>query len=166
VSVRAALSQVAATSEGEKRAAAQAAVAREAALKDAEAAQDRCRVLEAELKILREDSHGRKVEEEMMKAREDTVKGRDAELEQLAQAQATERDRLQKLEKKVEAEKVQLEIKANVLAEDRECRCQNRRISGRGSQTVRLGSMVTGDGGHDVYPGSGPLDGGKTLRPA
>ena len=31
---------------------------------------------------------------------------------------------------------------------------------------MRLGSMVTGDGGHDVYPGSGPLDGGKTLRPA
>ena len=26
--------------------------------------------------------------------------------------------------------------------------------------------MVTGDWGHDVYPGSGPLDGGKTLRPA
>ena len=25
---------------------------------------------------------------------------------------------------------------------------------------------VTGDRGHDVYPGSGPLDGGKTLRPA
>ena len=26
--------------------------------------------------------------------------------------------------------------------------------------------MVTGDGGHNVYPGSGPLDGGKTLLPA
>ena len=46
------------------------------------------------------------------------------------------------------------------------CRCQNRRISGRGSRTVRLGSMVTGDGGHDVYPGSGPLYGGNTLLPA
>ncbi len=33
-----------------------------------------------------------------------------------------------------------------------------------GSRTVRLGRMVTGDKGHDVfYPGSGPLDGGKTL---
>ena len=31
---------------------------------------------------------------------------------------------------------------------------------------MRLRSMVTGDRGHDVYPGSGPLDGGKTLRPA
>ena len=25
--------------------------------------------------------------------------------------------------------------------------------------------MVTGGRGHDVYPGSGPLDGGNTLRP-
>ena len=32
-----------------------------------------------------------------------------------------------------------------------------------GSRTVHLGSMVTGDGGHDVYPGSGPLYGGNTL---
>ena len=28
---------------------------------------------------------------------------------------------------------------------------------------MRLGSMVTGDGGHDVYPSSGPLYGGNTL---
>ena len=47
-----------------------------------------------------------------------------------------------------------------------DCRCQNQRISGRGSRTVRLGSMITGDGGHDVYPGLGSLYGGKTLRPA
>ena len=46
------------------------------------------------------------------------------------------------------------------------CRCQNRRISGRGSRTMHLGSMVTGGRGHDVYPGSGPLDGGNTLHPA
>ena len=46
------------------------------------------------------------------------------------------------------------------------CRCQNRRILGRGSRTVRLGLMVTGDGGHDVYPGLGPLYGGNTLLPA
>ena len=26
--------------------------------------------------------------------------------------------------------------------------------------------MVTGGWGHDVYPGSGPLDGGNTLLPA
>ena len=83
MSVRVALSQVAATSEGEKRAAAQASVAREAALKDAEAAQDRCRVLEAELKILREehagDAHGCKAEEERMKAREDAINGLDVD---------------------------------------------------------------------------------------
>ena len=46
-----------------------------------------------------------------------------------------------------------------------ECRCQNRRISGRGSRYVRLRLMVTGSKGHNVYPGSGPLDGGKTLLP-
>ena len=46
------------------------------------------------------------------------------------------------------------------------CRCQNQRISGRGSRIVRLRPMVTEDGGHDVYPGSGPLDGGNTLLPA
>ena len=46
------------------------------------------------------------------------------------------------------------------------CRCQNRRTTGRGSRTVRLGSMVIGDRGHDVYPGSGPLYGGNTLPPA
>ena len=28
---------------------------------------------------------------------------------------------------------------------------------------MRLRSMVIGDGGHDVYPGPGPLDGGNTL---
>ena len=44
--------------------------------------------------------------------------------------------------------------------------CQNRRISGRGSRTVCLRLMVTGGGGHNVYPGSGPLDGGNTLLPA
>ena len=82
------MNQVATTSEGEKRAAAQAEAAREAALKDTEAAQGRCRMLEAELKILREeraeDARGRKAEEERMKAREVAVKGCDTELEQLA----------------------------------------------------------------------------------
>ena len=47
-----------------------------------------------------------------------------------------------------------------------ECWCQNRRISGRGSRSVRLRLMVTRSKGHNVYPGSGPLDGGKTLLPA
>ena len=42
------------------------------------------------------------------------------------------------------------------LADCTPCRCQNRQISGRGSRTVRLGSMVTGDGGHDVLPRFGP----------
>ena len=34
------------------------------------------------------------------------------------------------------------------------CQCQNRRISCRGSRTVHLRLMVTGGGGHGVYPGS------------
>ena len=39
---------------------------------------------------------------------------------------------------------------------EEDCRCQNRRISGRGSRTVRLGQMVTGDRGHFVLPRFGP----------
>ena len=30
---------------------------------------------------------------------------------------------------------------------------------------MRLRLMVTGGKGHNVYPGSGPLDGGNTLLP-
>nr|XP_020181021.1 uncharacterized protein CG45076-like [Aegilops tauschii subsp. strangulata] len=123
VSVRAALSQATVTSEKEKQAAAQAAAAREAALKDVEAAQDRYRALEAELKTLRnervEEARSRKVEEEKMKAWEDAIKGRDPELEQSAKAQATERGGLEELERKVEAEKAELDAKAKFLAEDR-----------------------------------------------
>nr|XP_020177567.1 uncharacterized protein LOC109763120 [Aegilops tauschii subsp. strangulata] len=119
----AALSRVAADSERDTQAIAQAAAAREVALKDAGAAQDRCRLLEAELKTMRsegaDETRGRKAEEEKMKAWEDAVRGRDAELEQLAKAQASERSRLEKLEQKVEAEKAELEAKAKVLAEDR-----------------------------------------------
>ena len=40
--------------------------------------------------------------------------------------------------------------------EEEECRCQNRRISDRGSRTVRLRPMVTGGRGHDVLPRFGP----------
>nr|XP_040256309.1 uncharacterized protein LOC109775784 [Aegilops tauschii subsp. strangulata] len=123
MSVRAALSQAAANSEEDKEAAAQAAATREVALKDAEAAQDHCRSMEAELETMcRErayEARGRKTEEEKMKAREDAVRGRDAELEQLAKAQAMECSRLQELEQKIKAEKADLEAKAKVLAEDR-----------------------------------------------
>nr|XP_020175641.1 atherin-like [Aegilops tauschii subsp. strangulata] len=93
--VQASLSQAAAASEKEKRAAAKAAVDREAALKDAEATRDRCRELEGELKSLRDErakeAHGREAKEEDMKAREDTIKGRNAELAEPAKAQAAER---------------------------------------------------------------------------
>nr|XP_020155521.1 neurosecretory protein VGF-like [Aegilops tauschii subsp. strangulata] len=96
--------------------------AREAALKDVEPAQDRCRALEAELKTLRneraEEARSRKAEEEKMKAREDAIKGRDAELEQSAKVQDAERGRQEELEQKVKAEKAELDAKAKVLAED------------------------------------------------
>nr|XP_020147614.1 CCR4-NOT transcription complex subunit 3-like [Aegilops tauschii subsp. strangulata] len=123
VSVRAALSQAAAASKKDKQAVAQAAAVREAARKDAGAAQDRCRSLEAELEAMRNEraveARGRKTEEEKMKAQEDAVRGHDAELEQLAKAQATEHSRLEKLEQEMKAKKAELEAKAKVLAEDR-----------------------------------------------
>ena len=63
-------------------------MAREEALKDAEAAQDRCRSLETELETMRREraneTRGRKAEEDKMQAREDAVSHRDAELEQQA----------------------------------------------------------------------------------
>ena len=52
VSVRATLSQAAADSDKDREAIAQAVAAREVALKDARAAQDCCRSLEAELEIV------------------------------------------------------------------------------------------------------------------
>nr|XP_020185103.3 caldesmon-like [Aegilops tauschii subsp. strangulata] len=122
-SVRAVLSQAVAAPEEDKRAAAQAAAAREAAQEDAEAARERCRSMEAELETMPHEraaeARNRKAEEEKMKAREDTINNRDAELEQLARAQAAEHGRLEELEKKVEAERARLEAKAKVLAEDR-----------------------------------------------
>nr|XP_020197002.1 actin cytoskeleton-regulatory complex protein PAN1-like [Aegilops tauschii subsp. strangulata] len=121
--VRATLSQATTTSEKEKRAAAEAVADREAALKDAKAAHDRCQALEDELKSLRdehaEEARGRQAKEEEMRAREDAIKNRDAELGELAKAQATERSRLEELERKVEAKGVDLDAKAKVLAEDR-----------------------------------------------
>ena len=78
------MSQAAAASKKDKQAAAQAVAAREVALKDVEAAQDRCRSLEAKLETMHNEhateTRDRKAEEEKMKAREDAVRGRDAEL--------------------------------------------------------------------------------------
>nr|XP_020200442.1 microtubule cross-linking factor 1-like [Aegilops tauschii subsp. strangulata] len=122
VSVRAMLSQAAADSEKDREAVAQAVAAREVALKDAEAAKDRCRSLEAELETAQreraKETRGRKAEEEKMKAREEAVRDRDAELEQLAKV--TERGRLEELEQKLKEEKAELEAKVKVLSEDRE----------------------------------------------
>ena len=38
------------------------------------------------------------------------------------------------------------------------CRCQNRRILGRGSQDMDLRSMGNKEHRDSVYPGSGPLE--------
>ena len=52
-----------------------------------------------------------------------------------------------------------------LLAAD--CRCQNQQISGRGAQAMSLRiNGNKGQWGHGVYPGPGPLKGGKTRRPA
>ena len=84
LAVRVTLSLAATSSEKEKQSAATAAADREAALKDAKAARDRCRELEDKLKSLHdkhaEEARGRLVKEEEMKAWEDAVKNRDAEL--------------------------------------------------------------------------------------
>nr|XP_020187255.1 translation initiation factor IF-2-like [Aegilops tauschii subsp. strangulata] len=121
-SVRAACGQAIIASEEDKRAADLAASAPEVALKDAEAAKERCRLADAELEGMRKErvaeARERVAWEDKMKAREDAVADRDAELEQSARAQAVERGRLEELEKKVDAEKAQLEFKAKVLAED------------------------------------------------
>nr|XP_040249526.1 dynactin subunit 1-like [Aegilops tauschii subsp. strangulata] len=82
-----------------------AVAASEVALKDAEAAKERCQVAEAELETLRNEraaeARQREAWEEKLKAREDA-----------------ERDHLEKLKQEVEAEKVLLEAKANVLTND------------------------------------------------
>ena len=71
VAVRAALSQAAVDSEKDREAVTRAAAAYKVALKDAGAAQDHCRSLEAELETMRseraKEARGRKAEEEKMK---------------------------------------------------------------------------------------------------
>nr|XP_040258425.1 uncharacterized protein LOC109766257 [Aegilops tauschii subsp. strangulata] len=92
--VQASLSQAAAASEKVKQAATKATADREAALKHADAARDRCRELEDELKSLHdqraEEARGRQAKEEEMRAREDAIKGRDTELGEMAKAQLLE----------------------------------------------------------------------------
>ena len=72
VSVWATLSQAAADSEKNREAVAQSVAACEVALRDAEAAKDRCRLLEAELETAwrerTKEARGRKAEEQKMKA--------------------------------------------------------------------------------------------------
>nr|XP_020172992.1 translation initiation factor IF-2-like [Aegilops tauschii subsp. strangulata] len=120
---RAAWRQAVAASEESGQAASLATAARDMAMKDAEAAEERCRVAEAELKTLRDrqaaEARRREAREEELKALEAAVADRDTKLEQAAQKQAAERGRLEKLKEEVEVEKAQLEAKAKFLAEGR-----------------------------------------------
>ena len=84
-SVRAAWSQAVAASKEGKQATGLAAAARNVALKDVEAAKERCQVAAAELEALRNEraieARQREVWEEKLKAREDVVAGHDTKLE-------------------------------------------------------------------------------------
>nr|XP_040258348.1 FYVE and coiled-coil domain-containing protein 1-like [Aegilops tauschii subsp. strangulata] len=110
--VRATLNQAVTASEEEKQATAKAAADHEAALEDAKATRDRCRVLDDELKSLRdqhaEETRGRQAKEEEMKAREDAIRSRDAELVELAKAQAAEHSRLKALDQEAKRSSVAL----------------------------------------------------------
>lgn len=101
LAVRVALGQAVVASEREKQGATGTAADREAVLKDAKAARDRCQALEGELQSLR-DKHAeevcrRQVEEKEMKPREEAVKNRDAELAELGKKQAAKRNRLERV---------------------------------------------------------------------
>nr|XP_020162371.1 translation initiation factor IF-2-like [Aegilops tauschii subsp. strangulata] len=154
-SVRAALGQVMEAFEEDKRAVDQAMATREVALKDAEAAKERYTAAEIKLENQRKERA-------------------------LAQAQAAEHDCLKKLEKEVEAERVQLEIKAKVLAEDREA---FKSLEERSREALRElyekgleKPLVTDDDGpaqllpqlvmalEDVVNGIGPMVEGKRAR--
>jgi hypothetical protein len=118
-----------ASEEGEK-AAGLAAATRDAAMKDAKAAEERCRATEAKLSTLHDEqaaeARQRKVQEEELKAQKAAVADRDAELERAAREQATERGRLEKLKEEVEAEKAQLETREKLLAKDEEAAAAGR----------------------------------------
>lgn len=123
LAVRTVLGQAVAAFERENQGAIGAAADREVALKDAQAACDRCEALERELRILRdkhdEEPRRHEAEEKEMKAREEAVRNRDAELAELGKRQVAERNRLEELEQKMGAKEADLNAKARVLAEDR-----------------------------------------------
>ena len=100
----------------EKQAILQAKSARDAALGEVEDVRGRCKALESELQGLRdelaEEVRDRQEKEKEMKTREAAVRDRDAELDE-------RRGRLETLEQALEAERIKLDGKARVLAEDR-----------------------------------------------
>nr|XP_040245440.1 uncharacterized protein LOC120964670 [Aegilops tauschii subsp. strangulata] len=132
VSVRAALSQAAATSEKEKQAVAQAAAAREVALKDVEAAQDHCRVLEAELKTRRNE---RAEEARSRKAAAQAAAARKAALKDVEAAQ--DRCRVLEAELKTLHNKCAKEARSSKVEEEK-MKAQEDAIKGRDAELEEL----------------------------
>lgn len=115
-SVQAALSQAATAFDEEKLATSQAKAACEAALGDAADARGRCKTLEDELQGLRDkltkEVRSHKEKEKEMKTREAAVRDRDVKLDE-------RHGRLETLEQALKVERIELDGKAKVLAEDR-----------------------------------------------
>ena len=88
------------------------AIERDLARKEATGAEDRCHMVEAELKALQDQqtAHASQLQEreEKLKAQEAAVADRDAELKKAALEQAAERDRLTKLKDEAEADQASL----------------------------------------------------------
>ena len=115
-SVRAALSQAVTASEEEKQVTSQVIAARAAVLKYASTVQGRCKALEDELQGLRDELakevRDRQAKEEEMKALEAAIRDHDTKL-------SADSGRLKTLEQKLKAERIELDTKVEVLAEDR-----------------------------------------------
>ena len=114
-SIRAALVRASMACDEERQAVLETKAARDAALGEVVEVRDRCKALEDELQGLRDqlakEVRLRQEQEEGMKARKVAIEGREAKLKK-------RRDRLGALGKELEAMKVELDSKAQVLAED------------------------------------------------
>ena len=100
------------------------ATERDLARKEATEAEDRCRVVEAELKALQDQQAAQASQlqerEEKLKAQEAAVANQDAEVKKTALEQAGERDRLTKLKEEAEAAQAALAEAKKVAAMERD----------------------------------------------
>ena len=138
----------------EKRAILQAKAACDATLGEAEDVRGRYKALESELQGLRDELakevRDRQEKEKEMKTREAAVKDRDAELDE-------HRGRLETLDQALEAERIKLDGKARVLAEDRVAFAQL-------EERARASLKTLYDGGLEK-PLAGAEDGPAKLLP-